>query len=223
MLKPLGTVTLVGVLLLVGCGKSEEPTAPAAEDESAPAAAAPAAKAIGPQIEGDLRTVVLTNTCAGCHGTHGASAGAAPVIAGLNEGYFYETMKNYAENKRYSTIMGRIARGYTDEELKLISGHFANLPWVSAEQEIDAAMASKGEALHNEKGCVGCHGAEGVSAMPNVPRVAGQYAEYMVTTMKQYADPALPIPAAAMPMRGMLSGLSDDELMALAHYYGSKI
>ena len=69
---------------------------------------------------------------------------------------------------------------------------------------------------------MGCHGANGISPMPTTPRMAGQYADYLVITMQQYQDPKVAIPPAAMPMRGMLTGVSEDDLKALAHFYASQ-
>ena len=58
--------------------------------------------------------------------------------------------------------------------------------------------------------------------MPTTPRLAGQYVDYLVLTMQQYQDPKVAIPPVAMPMRGMLTGVSEDDLKALAHFYASQ-
>jgi sulfide dehydrogenase cytochrome subunit len=164
----------------------------------------------------------LSAPCAGCHGTAGASAGQAPVIGGLSKTYLKASMVNYKNDSRYSTVMSRVAKGYSDEQIDAIADYFAQQPWVNGEQEIDAALAAKGKGLHSSKGCVGCHGANGISATPTVPRLAGQYADYLVYQMRDYANADLAIPASAMPMRGILQGLSDQELEALAHFYASQ-
>ncbi len=57
---------------------------------------------------------MLSDTCAGCHGTDGASVGpASPTIAGMNGEYFVELMQGFKNDEVYGTIMGRIAKGYT--------------------------------------------------------------------------------------------------------------
>ena len=69
---------------------------------------------------------MLADTCAGCHGPDGSSMGPAiPNIAGMSAEYFNTVMKEYADDDRYSTIMGRIARGYTKEEIALMADYFA--------------------------------------------------------------------------------------------------
>ena len=173
-------------------------------------------------LAGDLDSAMVSNTCAGCHGTDGVSAGQAPVIGGMNETYLIQTMQNYKDGVRYGTIMERIARGYDKDQIKAMSKHYASLPWVNATQEVDSALAAKGKQLHMTKGCVGCHGANGISPMPTTPRLAGQYAEYMVIQMQDYQDASRAIPPVAVPMRGMLAGMSEADLKALAHFYASQ-
>ncbi len=173
-------------------------------------------------LAGDLDSAMVSNTCAGCHGTDGVSAGQAPVIGGMNETYLIQTMQNYKDGVRYGTIMERIARGYDKDQIKAMSKHYASLPWVNATQDVDSALAAKGKQLHMTKGCVGCHGANGISPMPTTPRLAGQYAEYMVIQMQDYQDTSRAIPPVAVPMRGMLAGMSEDDLRALAHFYASQ-
>ena len=61
---------------------------------------------------------MLANTCAGCHGTGGNSQGpSAPTIAGISGAYFVEVMQGFASGEVPSTIMGRIAKGYTEDEI----------------------------------------------------------------------------------------------------------
>jgi sulfide dehydrogenase cytochrome subunit len=171
---------------------------------------------------GDMEAAILSNTCAGCHGTDGASAGEAPVIAGLPEPYLASAMKNYADGTRYSTIMGRIAKGYDPGQILDMAKFYANLPWANANQKVDSDLAAKGQRLHMTKGCIGCHGANGISPMPTTPRLAGQYIDYLVITMQQYQDPSLAIPPTAIAMRGMLAGVGEDDLKALANFYASQ-
>ena len=173
-------------------------------------------------LAGDLSSAMVSNTCAGCHGTDGVSAGQAPVIGGMNETYLIQTMQNYKDGVRYGTIMERIARGYDKGQLMTMSKHYASQPWVNANQEVDSKLAAKGKQLHMTKGCVGCHGASGISPMPTTPRLAGQYAEYMVIQMQDYQDASRAIPPVAVPMRGMLAGMSEADLKALAHFYASQ-
>ncbi|MCG6867820.1 MAG: c-type cytochrome [Gammaproteobacteria bacterium] len=173
-------------------------------------------------IAADRAMEMVSNTCAGCHNTNGESVGEAPVIAGLPETYLKQAMTSYKDGTRYSTVMGRIAKGYDAKQFELMAKFFAAKPWKSVEQETDPAKVKKGQALHNSLGCMGCHGVNGVSPIPTTPRLAGQYADYLYLQLTDYADPEKPIPPAAGVMRSALKGKSSEDLEALAQFYASQ-
>ena len=80
----------------------------------------------GTSLAADYRSAMLANPCAGCHGTDGASPGSIPSIKGLPSKHLASTMKDYKSGKRQGTVMNRIARGYTDEEIELMAKHFSS-------------------------------------------------------------------------------------------------
>jgi sulfide dehydrogenase cytochrome subunit len=176
----------------------------------------------GHAAAGPIDPAVYGNTCAGCHGTFGASEGQAPVIAGLAKPYLSQTMMNYKNGARHSTIMGRIAKGYTPQEIDAMAHFYASQPWQNGKEEVDGSLVDKGRQLHMTRGCMGCHGPNGISPSPTTPRLAGQYSKYLVIQMKDYQDASKAIPPTAMPMRMMLGGLGDADLRALAAFYASQ-
>ena len=94
---------------------------------------------------------MLANTCAGCHGTNGASVGpASPTIAAMEKESFVETMKAFQSGDMYSTIMGRIAKGYTEDEITAMAGYFAEQEFVPAKQSFDEALVSDGGKYHEK-------------------------------------------------------------------------
>lgn len=68
---------------------------------------------------------MLANSCAGCHGTDGKSPGSIPSIAGKSASFIDKTLKEFREDSRSSTVMGRHAKGYSDNEIRLIAEFFA--------------------------------------------------------------------------------------------------
>lgn len=70
------------------------------------------------------RAALLSYTCAGCHGTDGISPGSIPSIACKSADAIEKALKEYRSGKRFSTVMGRHVKGYTDEEIQLIAGFF---------------------------------------------------------------------------------------------------
>jgi sulfide dehydrogenase cytochrome subunit len=70
----------------------------------------------------------LAATCFTCHGTDGRSVGnVPPSLAGQNRDYLLQQMKDFKTGKRPATIMHQQAKGYTDEELEIIAGYFADV------------------------------------------------------------------------------------------------
>lgn len=67
---------------------------------------------------------MLSYTCAGCHGTDGISPGSIPSIGCKSADAIEKALKEYRSGKRFSTVMGRHVKGYTDQEIQLIAGFF---------------------------------------------------------------------------------------------------
>ncbi|GAB6043965.1 c-type cytochrome [Endothiovibrio diazotrophicus] len=161
---------------------------------------------------------MLGNTCAGCHGTNGHSAGpAAPSIAGMNDEYFVERMKEYREGTQHSTIMGRIAKGYTDEEFVALAKHFAAQPYEMVTQTFDAEKAKAGAKLH-KKSCEKCHEENGLKG-EEAGKLAGQWMPYLHYTMEDFRSGASEMPKK---MAKKVEKLSDEDVEALLHFYASQ-
>ncbi len=68
---------------------------------------------------------VAANGCLSCHGVQGQGANGIPAIMKVqSKADFTTTMKLFAENKKPGTIMGRISRGYTDEDIAELATWF---------------------------------------------------------------------------------------------------
>lgn len=74
------------------------------------------------------RGLMLSNSCAACHGTDGNSPGSIPSIYRKSPEFISQALLDFREGKRPATVMGRHASGYTDEEILLIAEYFASLP-----------------------------------------------------------------------------------------------
>ncbi|NGP52493.1 cytochrome c [Thioalkalivibrio sp. XN8] len=63
--------------------------------------------------------------------------------------------------------------------------------------------------------CVACHGADGKGIAPTFPVIAGQHADYLILTLKQYRSGE----RNNAQMAPMAANLSDDDIADLAAYY----
>lgn len=140
----------------------------------------------------------LARTCNNCHGVNGVSVGPTmPSIGGLSEAYLKNVMLQWKSGERYSATMGRHFKGYSDAELAGLATYFSKLPWTPVVQQADAATLAKGKDATER--CETCHGATG--GQPDdetVPRLNGQWAQYLEMELLKYRTDS-----AAMPHKKM--------------------
>ena len=176
-----------------------------------------------PAVAESTATAMLASGCTGCHGSDGVSVGAAiPSIAGLDKIYLARVMVQFKNGERPSTIMGRIARGFEDSELRTMAKHFGGLSWSAWKIAADGKALDEGRQIH-DRVCAECHEQEGRHQDRDTPRIAGQVPEYLFLSLLQYRDPRsdmkLPQPTK---MLDALKPLTDEQLLALSHYYASR-
>lgn len=70
----------------------------------------------------------LAATCANCHGTNGQALGDMKPLAGLSAEKITAAMADYKSGAQPATIMHQIAKGYTDEQIRLVASYFAAQP-----------------------------------------------------------------------------------------------
>jgi sulfide dehydrogenase cytochrome subunit len=73
------------------------------------------------------RGEIVATTCYTCHGTYGVSTGNMPGINGVPAEKIKKTLMEFKEKKRASTVMGRHASGYTDEEITEVANFLGKL------------------------------------------------------------------------------------------------
>ncbi|TVQ86986.1 MAG: cytochrome c4 [Chromatiaceae bacterium] len=131
---------------------------------------------------------MLVDTCAGCHGTKGNSVGPAiPIISAMDPYVFIDMMEAYANDEIYSTVMGRIARGYTEEEIELMAEYLHEQEFKPAQQSFDESLVEAGAKLH-DRFCEKCH-IEGGKPVPDEEDyyiLAGQWVPYLRFAMEDF-------------------------------------
>jgi cytochrome c553 len=86
--------------------------------------AAPAAQAQA-QAQDALLARNLAATCANCHGTLGNALGDMRPLAGLSADKIIAAVADFKSGAQPATVMHQIAKGYTDEQIRLIAGYLA--------------------------------------------------------------------------------------------------
>jgi cytochrome subunit of sulfide dehydrogenase len=92
------------------------------------AMAASLATVLQPVHAQNQRGAQLAATCANCHGTNGQARGEMKPLAGMSAEKLLAAVNDYRNGNQPATIMHQIAKGYTEEQLKLIAAFFAAQP-----------------------------------------------------------------------------------------------
>ena len=160
---------------------------------------------------------MLTNACASCHGMFGASAGASmPSLAGHSKQSIVEAMKKFKSGERPSTVMGRLAKGYSDADCAAMGGYFAAQKLHITTQTLDPQRVSKGASLHNAN-CKACHPDNGKTNENDAPPMASQWLPYLRAEMALYVEGK----RKTTMMSDVVKALSADDLESLLQFYAS--
>jgi sulfide dehydrogenase cytochrome subunit len=161
---------------------------------------------------------MLSNACAGCHGTNGASAGPSmPSLAGQNKVAFVEAMKLFKTGERPSSVMGRLAKGYSDAEIEAMADFFAKQKPHRPVQTVDKKLVAEGKKVYNEA-CKRCHLENGKEFEENQPVVAGQWLKYLQIQTAAFKDGSRKI---SDKKKEKVEKLTPAQWEAMAHYYAS--
>lgn len=69
---------------------------------------------------------MAAQSCAACHGTHGKLGYAGfPALAGMPKAQFIKAMTDFKSGARASTLMSKVAEGFTDAEYEAMADYFA--------------------------------------------------------------------------------------------------
>ncbi len=166
---------------------------------------------------------LLASGCTGCHGYDGLSAGpATPNIAHMNAGTFVQRMKDFKSGNRVATIMGRLAKGYSDDELAVLGEYFSKRQLGHVVQPLDVALANKGRALA-QKYCASCHINDGKVDDGGPGILAGQWLTYLCYTIEDYQSGLVHVPKK---MREGLDAIKNEAgkegITSVLHFYASQ-
>ncbi len=174
----------------------------------------------------------LMAECNDCHGDNGVSLWSdVPTIAGLAEFvhadalYIFRDKERPCETSHFrqgdtsrpATDMCAIAAELSDDEIDSLAAAYAELPYVRAKQEFDAALAAKGKAVH-ETHCDRCHSDGGTNAADEAGMLGGQMMGYLEATFEEYAAGEREQPNK---MKEKMDLLAPADFEALVHYYAS--
>ena len=164
---------------------------------------------------------MLGATCAACHGTNGSSVGILPSLASAPASYFVDSMKGFKDGSRKATVMDRIAKGYSDEEIELMGDFFSQQKVTPMKQSFEPVKASQGKKLH-DKYCEKCH--EDNGRKPDEGGVlAGQSMTYLTFSMADFLSGDRTMDKKMKrKVDELLQEADKSGVDALIHFYGSQ-
>ncbi len=166
---------------------------------------------------------MLANACAACHGLNGSSQGpATPSIAGISAVYFIDAMTAFQEDERPATVMNRIAKGYSEEQIELMAEYFSQQPMIRTDQPFDPELARKGDALH-QNNCEKCHENGGRASDDDAGILAGQKIPYLRYTLDDILNGKREVSVKmANKLKTIHKSMGQDGIEQLLNYYASQ-
>ena len=168
------------------------------------ALAAPAHTAdVIPDPSTDREFSAKLSVCNACHDVNGRRKYATiPVIWGQQENYLLKQLRDFESGARNDEVMLWIAKTLTQEELRVAATYFAKQTWPARSAGAASTPPPPGLAV-----CQACH--DTMAA----PRLAGQSYEYLVESMRRFAEGERKNNATMMKMMAAIPP-ADREAMA---------
>ena len=158
--------------------------------------------------------------CATCHGEDGNSRmEKIPSLAGQPEFFIQNQLVLMRERVRKVEAMDPFVRDLTDREIATLAQHYAALAPKPSGEMVDAKRAARGADLAVRLRCGSCH-LPTLAGRQQMPRLAKQRIDYLFEALKAFRDDKRS--GADTLMSAAVYGVSDADLMALAHYSASR-
>jgi cytochrome c553 len=150
--------------------------------------------------------------CIGCHGLPGYQSSfptvyKVPKIAGQNAKYIVAALNGYKSGDRKHPSMRGIAASMSDQDMADVAAYYENLGKQAGAAAVPETPQEPPPALKDKVVvCVACHGKNFNNTVdPANPRLAGQYADYLLVSLKAYMTDNNPrVGRNSATMRGMV-------------------
>ena len=155
--------------------------------------------------------------CAACHGSATSPAlPRTPILAGQQAEFLVLQIFLMREGLREVPEMKGLFKGWSDRDLEQVAAFFAAQPAPKSAGKREPKLHARGAAISQGMGCGSCH-LQNYAGQRQVPRLANQREDYLAASMKAFRDNKRA--GADTNMNGIMSGVTDSEIRALAHYF----
>ena len=155
--------------------------------------------------------------CLACHGASGQSSiPGTPSLGGQPSFFLITQLFLFREGRRDNEAMTAAAKPLTNDDLRAFADALSRLPPPRPPAEpADPARFARGRAAADRSYCRICHSAD-YAGREQVPRLANQREEYLLTAMRGFkAETRIGYGPA---MSEALTAVTDEDLQDIAHY-----
>jgi len=157
--------------------------------------------------------------CITCHGPDGNSAsGEYPILAGQTARYIYLQLKDFKEGRRSNGLMAPFVGKLSRDDMLDLADYFAAQKPKPIAFKPDPKRVARGKKKADEVLCTMCH-LGGMRGQNEIPRVAGQYPEYVIKQLKAFKARTRTNDAGSMT--SVAQTISEQDIEDLAHYIAS--
>jgi cytochrome c553 len=165
---------------------------------------------------------IVQGKCFICHGADGESSSPVfPRLAGQHANYVARQLGDYKSGRRKSGTMQPMVEDLSAADFRLLGAYFESRKPLAHKVEDDelAQMGrfifQRGNPYSGVAACATCHGTTGAGT-ENLPRLAGQHAQYTENQLKAFNKRERTNDNAVM--HGIAAKLTELELKAVASY-----
>lgn len=161
------------------------------------------------------RGKVLAYTCDGCHGIpnykNAYPTYSVPKLGGQHAAYITAALKGYGSQQRAHPTMYSHAATMSDKDMLDIATFLQSEVIKPGNQVVGTPPAATAT-------CVACHGNDGVGITPDYPTLAGQHADYLERTLRDYKSGS----RKNAIMAGFVTALTDEDIKTISAYFASQ-
>lgn len=162
------------------------------------------------------RAEQMAQACAPCHGPNGNSTDPQyPILAGQTMRYAYLQLKDYKEGRRQDPVMTPVTANLSREDMLALAIYFSEQKPISIRFKPDAERAARGKYRADVTLCTSCHQGQ-YQGQNEIPRLAGQYPQYLKKQLLDFKSRARTNDAATMT--SLAATLSDENIEDIVQY-----
>ncbi len=154
--------------------------------------------------------------CFACHGPNGNSTDPfTPTLAGQSWRYIYLQLKDFQEGRRNDARMSPMAKPLSRDDMIALGNFFAAQKQAPIPFKADGAKVEAGRKISDAVLCPMCH-LGGFVGQNEIPRVAGQWPEYVKKQLEDFKAKRRTNDAGNMT--SIAATLSDGDIENLSQY-----